>query len=574
MSKRLLLAACLVSAIMILAASATTCLLAAPADAQAPKAKKAKAVKARPATAPAAATGAEGEPEEPEGPYKGIAKAFITDIANGKADLAIKGANDYLAEHPADLECPFCLAVAYSTLKQPDKAMEYVKQAVAGGLPIGRFHAGPRNLLAPLTETNAFRDFAAARPVELIHGPVLGAMTDTSVKVWVRTASEMTVQVIANANSKRSATQSPVVKTLASTDFTAVAELTGLTPDTTYKYNIIVGDNAPVRIDPAPTFRTFPAPGSKSSFQVVFGGGAGYTPPYERMWDTLAKHRPLAFLAMGDNVYIDEPECPEAQRYCYYRRQSRPEYRRFVSATPMFAIWDDHDFRDNDGIGSPGIDDMPWKIPVWNVFKENFVNPSYGGGPKQPGVWFDFTIDGVHFIMLDCRYYRTSPKLPTPTMIGPAQKKWLLETLNASKTSGATFTVLASSVPWTTGTKPGSKDTWDGFPQEREEIFSFIKDNRIEGVFLISADRHRSDAYKNDRPGAYPLYEASSSKLTNVHTHGLIKKALFGYNAKCSFGLLTFDTAAADPELTYDVYNIDDEKINTLKVKRSELSFK
>jgi len=91
---------------------------------------------------------------------------------------------------------------------------------------------------------------------------------------------------------------------------------------------------------------------------------------------------------------------------------------------------------------------------------------------------------------------------------------------------------------------------------------------------LISADRHRSDAYKNDRPGAYPLYEASSSKLTNVHTHKLIKKALFGYNAKCSFGLLTFDATAADPELTYDVYNIDDEKIDTLKVKRSELSFK
>jgi len=574
MSKRHLLAACLASAILILAASAGTYIQAAPGDAnaKATNAKKAKAPNAKKATqAPATK---QGEEDDPITPYKGIAKAFMTNIANGKADAAIKGANDYLAEHPGDLESLYCLAVAYATLKQPDKAMEYVKQAVAGGLPIGRFLAGPRNLLAPLTETKAFRDFAAARPVELIHGPVLGAMTDTSVKVWVRTASEMTVQVIANANSKRSATQSPVVKTLASTDFTAVAELTGLTPDTTYKYNIIVGDNAPVRIDPAPTFRTFPAPGSKSSFQVVFGGGAGYTPQHERMWDTLLKHRPLAFLAMGDNVYIDEPNSPETQRYCYYRRQSRPEYRRFVSATPMFAIWDDHDFGTNDCIGSPGIDDIPWKIPVWNVFKENFVNPSYGGGLKQPGVWFDFTIDGVHFIMPDCRYYRTSPKLPSPTMIGPVQKKWLLERLMASKASGATFTVLASSVPWTTGTKPGSKDTWDGFPQERDEIFSFIKDNRIEGVFLISADRHRSDAYKNDRPGAYPLYEASSSKLTNVHTHGLIKKALFGYNAKCSFGLLTFDAAAADPELTYDVYNIDDEKINTLKVKRSELSFK
>jgi len=569
MSKRLLLAACLVSAILVIAAPAGMCLLAAAGDAQAPNAKKAKATKA-----PKAAATKPGQEDDPITPYKGIAKAFMTNIANGKADLAIKGANAYLAEHPADLECPFCLAVAYSTLKQPDKAMEYVKQAVAGGLPIGRFHAGPRNLLAPLTETKAFRDFAAEHPVDLIHGPVLGAMTDTSVKVWVRTAAETTVQVQAGTSADMSgAVKSPIVSTKASADFTAVAEVAGLKSDTVYHYQVLIGGK-PVKIAPAPTFRTFPAPGSKSKFQVVFGGGAGYTPPYERMWDTLLKHRPLAFLAMGDNVYIDEPTSPETQRYCYYRRQSRPEYRRFVSATPMFAIWDDHDFRDNDGIGSPGIDDLPWKIPVWNVFKENFVNPSYGGGPKQPGVWFDFTINGVHFIMPDCRYYRTSPKLPSPTMIGPVQKKWLLERLMASKTSGATFTVLASSVPWTPGTKPGSLDTWDGFPQERDEIFSFIQDNRIEGVFLISADRHRSDAYKNDRPGAYPLYEASSSKLTNVHTHGLIKKALFGYNAKCSFALLTFDAAAADPELTYDVYNIDDEKIHTLKVKRSELSFK
>ena len=176
--------------------------------------------------------------------------------------------------------------------------------------------------------------------------------------------------------------------------------------------------------------------------------------------------------------------------------------------------------------------------------------------------------------MLDCRFYRTNPREPSPTMIGPVQKKWLFERLKASKTSGATFTVLVSSVPWTPGTKGGSKDTWDGFPAERQEIWDFIKDNRIEGVFLISADRHRSDAYKNDRPGAYPLYEASSSKLTNVHTHPLIKKALFGYNKKCSFGLLTFDTAAPDPQLIYDVYNIDNKKQDTLVVKRSELSFK
>ena len=48
--------------------------------------------------------------------------------------------------------------------------------------------------------------------------------------------------------------------------------------------------------------------------------------------------------------------------------------------------------------------------------------------------------------------------------------------------------------------------------------------------------------------------------------------ALFGYNAKCSFGLLTFDTTKADPEVTYQIINIDDELIYTFTLKKSVLS--
>ena len=282
MHKRHLLTTSLVSAILVFAASAGTYLLAAPGDAQAPKAKKAKAAKA-----PKAPTTGQGQDEEQQTPYKPIAKEFIANIAKGKADVAIKGANDYLAEAPGDLESLYCLAVAYAKLKQPDKAMEYVRQAVAGGLPFGRFYAGPRNLLAPLTETKAFRDFAAGHPVDPIHGPVLGSMTDTSVRVWVRTAAETPVQVLVSTNADMSgAVKSPVVSTKASVDFTAVVELAGLKGDTTYHYQVLV-DGKPVKIDPAPTFHTFPAPGAKSKFEVVFGGGAEYIPQHERMWDTL-----------------------------------------------------------------------------------------------------------------------------------------------------------------------------------------------------------------------------------------------------------------------------------------------
>ncbi len=155
-------------------------------------------------------------------------------------------------------------------------------------------------------------------------------------------------------------------------------------------------------------------------------------------------------------------------------------------------------------------------------------------------------------------------------MLGLSQKNWLLDNLKKSK---ATFKVIASPVPWSFGTKPGSLDTWEGYKEEREEIFSFIEENRIEGIILISADRHRSDAWVIKRQNGYDLYEFESSKLTNVHSHKLMQGALFGYNEKCSFGLLSFDTMLSDPTLTYKIINIDNEPVYEFTLKKSQLSY-
>ena len=155
-------------------------------------------------------------------------------------------------------------------------------------------------------------------------------------------------------------------------------------------------------------------------------------------------------------------------------------------------------------------------------------------------------------------------------MLGEKQKEWLFEKLKNSK---ATFTVLASSVPWAQGTKPGSLDTWDGHPEEREEIFTFIEDQNIEGVLLISADRHRSDIWRIARPDGYDFFDMESSKLTNIHTHEVMREALFGYNKKCSVALLEFDTRRDDPQVAYRILSIDDEDIYRRTIYRSELSF-
>ena len=313
------------------------------------------------------------------------------------------------------------------------------------------------------------------------------------------------------------------------------------------------------------------APSDK--FTIGFGGGSGYVPENERMWDTIGAIEPRALLLLGDNVYIDDPETPEMQRFHYYRRQSQPEWGKLAKAVPIYSIWDDHDFTANDGWGGPDIEKPSWKRDVWEIYKENWDNPYYGGGKENPGCWFDFRIGDVHFIMIDGRYYRESPKDQSPSMLGPVQMKWLKKTL-ADKP--ATFKVICTNVPMAPKVKPGSKDTWDGYSDERSAIYQFIADQKLPGVVILSADRHRSDAYKVDTEieGMYPLFEFSSSRLTNQHVHKLIDHSLFGYNEKQSFGRVDFDLTVEDPTVKYTIINIDGKPIHDLTVKLSQLQFK
>ena len=59
-------------------------------------------------------------------------------------------------------------------------------------------------------------------------------------------------------------------------------------------------------------------------FTIAFGGGSGYVPANERVWNTIGALDPRAVLLLGDNVYIDDPETPEMQLFHYYRRQGDP----------------------------------------------------------------------------------------------------------------------------------------------------------------------------------------------------------------------------------------------------------
>jgi alkaline phosphatase D len=500
--------------------------------------------------------------------YKRRGQHQILNIIRGHPEKAAEYCRQLLAETPDDPEFWYTLSIAQCQMDKIPEALQSMEKSLSNGLPFERYLAGPRDLLAPLTKTSAFQETAAQHDIQLIHGPLLGCLSGESARFWVRTVDTSLVRVaVSKSKNLTDPVQSDVQSSDVDEDYTAVLTIEGLQPSTTYYYDVLIDGRS--SLSPSyPSFRTYPSRGEKARFQVAFGGGAGYVPWHERMWDVIDSHDPVAFLLMGDNVYHDMPEAVHGGHYyTYYRRQSRPEFRRLISSSAIYAIWDDHDCATNDVFMGPYKEKPEWKMDLFRLFRQNWNNPAYGDA-EWPGVWFNFSIGDVDFFMLDGRFYRTNPHLEEPTMLGPVQKAWLFDQLKASE---ATFKVIASPVPWSFESKGESLDTWNGFKAERKELFDFLAANKIDGVILISADRHRSDAWLIERPEGYALYEFESSRLTNQHVHRVMPGSLFGYNEKQSFGLLTFDTTLPDPEITYQIYSIDDELIYTLKVKKNEI---
>lgn len=492
-----------------------------------------------------------------EAQYKRIHQQALVLLQRDRLDALDAALAKSLRKNPGDAETLLFQAVSEVRRGQAPAAERTLQQALEAGLPPERILLGPPEVSNPLRKIDAIHTLALKRTGPLLGGPLLGDVTPDGARIWVRLREpgKATIRVVPLGDGGEPTEFS--AEGTAATDRTAVIQVHGLRPETEYRYEVRVADQRVA----SGQFETSPPTGQGTRFTLAFGGGAGYVPENERVWQTIEKQRPDLLLLLGDNVYIDAPENRSMQRYCYYRRQSRPEWRALTAHVPTYAIWDDHDFGTNDCWGGPRLDQPAWKPEVWEVFRQNWANPAYGGG-ERPGCYFTFRRGDVQFFLLDGRYYRTNPRVDAPSMLGPEQLAWLKRELAASE---ATFKILCSPVPWTFEAKGSSRDTWNGFQAERESLFGYLAEREIAGVLLLSADRHRSDAWKIERESAYDLLEFNSSRLTNQHVHGVMQRAIFSYNAKQSFGLVDLDTTATPPTATYRVITIDGEEVERLR---------
>jgi len=387
----------------------------------------------------------------------------------------------------------------------------------------------------------------------LLQGPMLGPGSPGSLTVWARASGQYPVAVqYATAPDMADAKTSSAVQATLANDLTVVIKVEGLKPGNTYWYRVLVnGEVDRYRIQP---FLARTAPAVPQSFRVGFGSCARIArDPDQRIFRVVDAQSPDLFFWLGDNVYADA-ETAEAFADEYRRQRNVANLQPVIRSIPQFAIWDDHDFGYNNSDG-----EYPFKDQSLAVFKRYWANPAFGQ-PDNPGVYFDYSYAGVDFFFLDGRYNRSPNDAkdgPAKSFLGKTQTRWLQEKLQASR---APFKILVCGSGWSVADGP-TGDTWAAFRTERDALFDFIRDQRIEGVVCLSGDSHVGElnCIPWSEKGGYDIYDLVSSPLAQPTDSSWVTQSPEVrmrpvYAGGPNFGLLEF-TSGATPKLSFSLFN-------------------
>ncbi len=336
----------------------------------------------------------------------------------------------------------------------------------------------------------------------------------TSATLWVQADRPGTAEVdVTPANGGDA--QHVTIDLPGASDRSGAVRIPGLSPGMDYRYRITVqGETREgmlhtqkvVHSDAAPDlaiafgschFVPYPNPAFPAS------NGGDY-----QIFDAIAAKAPDMMLWLGDNLYLQTPDFTDPTSMATHYREARAfePLQRLLTSTANVAIWDDHDYGPNDGDRS-----YPFKDATLRLFKRYWPNPSFGL-PDVPGVFGWVHLGDVDLFLLDDRYHRYPdhyPNVPEKSMFGSAQFQWLKEALLSSR---ARIKIVANgSQFWDRASR------FEGlhqYPDEQKRLAQWLVERRIDGVLFLSGDRHFGELLRIERPGTYPLYEATSSPLT------------------------------------------------------------
>lgn len=308
------------------------------------------------------------------------------------------------------------------------------------------------------------------------------------------------------------------------------------------------------------------------------------------IWTAVNADKPELFIFLGDNIYGDT-EDTQLLADKYAKLGANSGFQQLRKQTDVLATWDDHDY---------GADDAGVEYPQKEASRQIMLD--FWGEPKRSarrtrsdGIYTAYTYgepgQRVQMILLDLRWNRSPLKsvsklayttLKAPQNMGPyepiadeqavflgeAQWQWLEQQLQEP----ADLRIIGSSVqllPEFTGW-----ESWANFPRERQRLFNVINQHKVNGIFIISGDTHWSEFSKV--PGAvdYPLWEATSSGLTeewkaispNRHRLGRAEHSN-------NYGLIEIDWKAEKPALTVSIKSEKGAVYMQNTVRLEELKF-
>ena len=411
---------------------------------------------------------------------------------------------------------------------------------------------------------------AAAAPPAARLLVAVGDLAPDSAVLWLRGVGPGPARVTYQEAGAASATAGALTVALgAATDLTARVRLAGLAPAARYRYRVEQAGSAVEG-----EFGTAPPPDVAARVKFLWSGDLGggkVCRPADRgfpIFRAMAAERADFFLFVGDTVYADQ-RCdrpgvvPGADfvavtlagfraKHRYYRED--PAAAAFYATTPVFAIWDDHEVR-NDFAGP--------SEPLMPIGRQAFLEYWPILPPaEEPGRLYRRVRWGrlLEVFILDTRQYRSpnaEPDGPGKTMLGAAQKRWLVEGV---ATSTATWKVVVSSVPLAISTGRTFRDSWSsarldgtpeaggtGFATERDSILRAFRSRGVKNLVVLAADVHHAELIRHHPWPDFSFHEfiagplAASQGWPRILDRSLNPRPLFARGGVNNYGEITVE---------------------------------
>ncbi len=389
----------------------------------------------------------------------------------------------------------------------------------------------------------------------ITHGPRVGAITESTAKIWVRGCEAVDVNV--QYRTATAADWTEASDTAAGTDLAqdgvAVVELTDLAPATSHLYRLTIDSQPSDSL--AGAFRTLPAPDRPGVVSFVFG--ADIRPEGSRaVYEAMAATDPDFALLIGDQIYVDPQLPPEEPHFeargsedyeaVYRAAWEEPAFRRFIASVPTLMMWDDHEIlNDWDEQDAPPY---AWALSAYDEYQHSANPVSFRPG----GLYYVVRAGPAELFVLDERSNRSANNQrddQQKTMLGRQQKAdlqlWLLN-------STAKFKFIVSPVMWSDYAKH-TEEAWVSFKTERNDILDYVRDHRVPGVVLLSGDEHWTGVFRLDPWDLYELSPTPLAGFSGAATDAGSPDILFKLGQTAVFGSVTVDTTSCPATLVLRV---------------------